>query len=200
MRPRKYRAPDKQCVFAFFTLWKRVKTHVLSDQSVHITHTYCCVSKLWCLERQAFGTPRKYTLSPSKSIKGSNYGDFLKDKHVLLCTRLYKYAPNLESLLTQQYVCVMCTLWSDNTVCTDRDLTYTKCTPSNKIVHPHLYAWYIHIKKNVLFITIVFNFIKLTENYFSTLVLWSYDHLKVDFTSVTTIDIKMTLKWLTTLE
>jgi hypothetical protein len=24
----------------------RVKTHVLSDQSVHITHTYCCVSKL----------------------------------------------------------------------------------------------------------------------------------------------------------
>jgi hypothetical protein len=26
--------------------WKRVKTHVISDQSVHITHTYCCVSKL----------------------------------------------------------------------------------------------------------------------------------------------------------
>ena len=25
------------------------------------------------------------------------------------------YAPNLESLLIQQYVCVMCTLWSDNT-------------------------------------------------------------------------------------
>jgi hypothetical protein len=68
-----------------------------------------------CLERQAFGTPRMYTLSPSKSIKGSNYGAFLKDKNVLLCTRLYKYAPNLESLLTQQYVCVMCTLWSDNT-------------------------------------------------------------------------------------
>ena len=68
-----------------------------------------------CLERQAFGTPRMYALSPSKSIKGSNYGAFLKDKNVLLCTRLYKYAPNLESLLTQQYVCVMCTLWSDNT-------------------------------------------------------------------------------------
>jgi hypothetical protein len=68
-----------------------------------------------CLERQAFGTPRMYTLSPSKSIKGSNYGEFLKDENVLLCTRLYKYAPNLESLLTQQYVCVMCTLWSDNT-------------------------------------------------------------------------------------
>ena len=56
-----------------------------------------------------------YTLSPSKSIKGSNYGEFLKDKNVLLCTQLYKYAPNWESLLTQQYVCVMCTLWSDNT-------------------------------------------------------------------------------------
>jgi hypothetical protein len=68
-----------------------------------------------CLERQAFGTPRMYTLSPSKSIKGSNYGEFLKDKNVLLCTRLYKYALNLESLFTQQYVCVMCTLWSDNT-------------------------------------------------------------------------------------
>jgi hypothetical protein len=34
------------CVFVFFTLWKLVKTHVLSDQSGHITHTYCCVSKL----------------------------------------------------------------------------------------------------------------------------------------------------------
>jgi hypothetical protein len=68
------------CVFAFFTLWKRVKMHEF----------------------------------PSKSIKGSNYGEFLKDKNVLLCTRLYKYAPNLESLLTQQYVCVMCTLWSDS--------------------------------------------------------------------------------------
>jgi hypothetical protein len=34
------------CAFAFFTLRKRVKTHVLSDQSVHITHAYCCVSKL----------------------------------------------------------------------------------------------------------------------------------------------------------
>ena len=42
-------------------------------------------------------------------------GNFSKTKNVLLCTRLYKYAPNLESLLTQQYVCIMCTLWSDNT-------------------------------------------------------------------------------------
>ena len=56
----------------------------------------------WCLERQAFCTPLIYTLSPSKSIKGNNYGEFLKDKNVLLYTRLYKYAPNMESLLTQQ--------------------------------------------------------------------------------------------------
>jgi hypothetical protein len=62
-----------------------------------------------------------YTLSSSKSIKGSNYGEFLKDKNVLLMyttvlsLTAYKYSPNLESLLTQQYVCVMCTLWSDNT-------------------------------------------------------------------------------------
>jgi hypothetical protein len=58
---------------------------------------------------------RNRTLFPSNSIKGSNYREFLKDKNELLRTRLYKYAPNLESLLTQQYVCVMCTLWSDNT-------------------------------------------------------------------------------------
>jgi hypothetical protein len=60
-----------------------------------------------------------YTLSPSKSIKRSNYREFLKDKNVLLIyttvLSAYKYAPNLESLLTQQYVCVKCTLWSDNT-------------------------------------------------------------------------------------
>jgi hypothetical protein len=72
-----------------------------------------------CLERQTFGTPRMYTLSPSKIIKRSNYGEFLKDKNVLLLyttvLSAYKYAPNLESLLTKQYVCVMCTLWSDNT-------------------------------------------------------------------------------------
>jgi hypothetical protein len=72
-----------------------------------------------CLERQTFGTPQMYTLSPSKSIKGSNYREFLKVKNVLLMyttvLSAYKYAPNLESLLTQQYACVMCTLWSDNT-------------------------------------------------------------------------------------
>jgi hypothetical protein len=51
---------------------------------------------------------------PSKSIKGSNYGEFFKDKNVLLMyttvLSAYKYAPNLEILRTQQYVCVTCTL------------------------------------------------------------------------------------------
>jgi hypothetical protein len=64
-------------------------------------------------ERQTFGTPPMYTLSPSKSIKRSKYGEFLKDKNVLLMyttvlsAYMYKYTPNLESLLTQQYVCVI---------------------------------------------------------------------------------------------
>ena len=79
----------------------------------------CNIDRNWMIYRKhpiskLFGTPRMYTLSPSKSITVSNYREFLKDKNVLLCTRLYKYAPNLESLLTQQYVCVMCTLCSDN--------------------------------------------------------------------------------------
>jgi hypothetical protein len=55
-----------------------------------------------------------YALSFEKSIKRSNYREFLKDKNVLLIyttvLSAYKYAPNLESLLTQQYVCVKCTL------------------------------------------------------------------------------------------
>ena len=49
-----------------------------------------------------------YTLSPSKSIKGSKYREFLKDKNVLLMyTTVLSLTPNLESLLTQQYVCVI---------------------------------------------------------------------------------------------
>ena len=39
-----------------------------------------------CLERQAFGTPRMYTLSPSKSIKGSNYVEFLRHKCIVMYT------------------------------------------------------------------------------------------------------------------
>jgi hypothetical protein len=95
------------CKLHLFVILTAIGWFIVNIQSDFFWHQ--------CWERQAFCTPRMYTLSPSKSIKGSNYGEFLKDKNVLLCTRLYKYAPNLESLLTQQYVCVMCTLWSDNT-------------------------------------------------------------------------------------
>jgi hypothetical protein len=102
-----------QIYFRFSSYLLRKPLLILNIQSDLFWHR--------CLERQTFGTPRMYTLSPSKSIKGSNYGEFLKDKNVLLMyttvlsLTAYKYAPNLESLLTQQYVCVMCTLWSDNT-------------------------------------------------------------------------------------
>ena len=64
------------------------------------------------LRRQTFGTPRIYTPSHSKSIKESNYGEFLKDKNALLMyttvssLTAYKYALNLESLLTQHNVCI----------------------------------------------------------------------------------------------
>jgi hypothetical protein len=139
-----------RCVFAFFMLWKRVKTHVLSDQSVHITHTYCCVSKLskfgaylysrvhnntllslrnswfivniqsdlfWhrCLGRQAFGTPRMYTLSPSKSIKGSNYREFLKDQIRVYTLRIHIAVlanfPNSERTGTVLYITIHFCLW-----------------------------------------------------------------------------------------
>ena len=55
-----------------------------------------------------------YALSFEKYKKGSNYREFFNDKNVLLMyttvLSAYKYAPNLESLLTQQYACVICTL------------------------------------------------------------------------------------------
>jgi hypothetical protein len=106
-----------QIYFRFSSYWLR-KPHlfvILTTIGWFIVNIQSDLFWHRCLERQAFCTPRMYTLPPSKSIKRSNYGEFLKDKNVLLCTRLYKYAPNLESLLIQQYVCVMCTLWSDNT-------------------------------------------------------------------------------------
>ena len=52
-----------------------------------------------CLERQTFCTPWMYTLSPSKSIKGSNYGEFLKDK-------MYCYINDCASTLRIWKVCL----------------------------------------------------------------------------------------------
>jgi hypothetical protein len=74
-----------------------------------------------CLERQTFGTPRMYTLSLSKSIKRSNYGEFLKVKNVLSMYTMY-YRQQRTSTLRIWKVCLhsnmymrKCTLWSDNT-------------------------------------------------------------------------------------
>ena len=56
------------------------------------------------LERQTLGTPRMYMLSPSKSIKGSNYREFLKDKNVLL---MYTTVLSDQSVhITHTYCCV----------------------------------------------------------------------------------------------
>ena len=71
-----------------FVILTAIEWFIVNIQSDLFWHQY--------LERQTFGTPRMYALSPSKSIKGSNYGEFLKDKNVLLCTRLYKYAVRSE--------------------------------------------------------------------------------------------------------
>ena len=60
-----------------------------------------------CLERQA----DVYALSFEK-YKGKQLREISQRQK---CIVMYKYVPNLESLLTQQYVCVRCTLWSDNT-------------------------------------------------------------------------------------
>ena len=97
-----------------------------------------------------------YTLSPLKSIKGNNYGEFLKDKNVLLMyttvllLTAYKYAPNLESLLTQQYVCIMCTLWSDDT-CVFTRFYSVKNTNTQLIWSSVLYT----INVNLAFINIL---------------------------------------------
>ena len=40
------RAPDKLRICVFYAMKTSKNAYVLSDQSVHITHTYCCVSKL----------------------------------------------------------------------------------------------------------------------------------------------------------
>ena len=58
-----------------------------------------------CLERQTFGTPRMYTLSLSKSIKRSNYGEFLKVKNVLFMYTMY-YRQQRTSTLRIWKVCI----------------------------------------------------------------------------------------------
>ena len=72
-----------------------------------------------CLGRQAFGTPRMYTLSPSKSIKGSNYGEFLNDK------KMYCYVHDCTSTLQIWKVCLHSNM-------------YAQCVHSDLIIHAFL--------------------------------------------------------------
>jgi hypothetical protein len=70
--------------------WKRNE-----DSSDHLypgdVSIYIQSDLFWhrCLERQTFGTPRMYTLSLSKGIKRSNYGEFLIVKNVLFMYTMY---------------------------------------------------------------------------------------------------------------
>jgi hypothetical protein len=107
------RAPDKLCICVFYAMKTSKNACIIRSECTHYAYILLCkqtyqIRKLhlfviltaigwfivniqsdlfWhrCLERQAFCTPQMYTFSPSKSIKGSNYGEFLKDKNVLLC-------------------------------------------------------------------------------------------------------------------
>jgi hypothetical protein len=97
-----------------------------------------------------------YALSFEK-YKGSNYVEFLKDKNVLLCTRLYKYAPNLESLLTQQYVCVMCTFWSDNTCVFTR--FHSIKNANTQLIWSYIIYFLIQICKKIMIFSYCFKYL-----------------------------------------
>ena len=64
--------------FNLFVILTAIGWFIISIQSDLFWHR--------CLERQTFGTPRMYTISPSKSIKGSNYGEFLRQKCIFMYT------------------------------------------------------------------------------------------------------------------
>ena len=89
-----------------------VKPHLFIDRDWMIYRKHPIRSLLTSMLRKAsIRYPSDVHALSFEKYKESNYGEFLKGKNVLLCTRLYKYAVNLESLLnTQQYACVMCTL------------------------------------------------------------------------------------------
>jgi hypothetical protein len=68
--------------------------------------------------------------------------------NILLCSRLYKYAPNLESLLTQQYVCIKCTLWSDNTCVFTRFHNFPNSERTCTVVYITIYFCLWEIPRN----------------------------------------------------
>jgi hypothetical protein len=72
-----------------------------------------------CLERQTFGTPRMYTLSLSKSIKRSNYGEFLKVKNVLF---MYLKAEGLYRAPDKLRICVFYAMKTSKNACIIRSV------------------------------------------------------------------------------
>jgi hypothetical protein len=66
-----------------FVILTAIGWFILNIQSDLFWHRY--------LERQTLGTPRMYTLSLSKSIKRSNYREFLKVKNILFMYTISVY-------------------------------------------------------------------------------------------------------------
>jgi hypothetical protein len=122
------------CIFAFFTLWKRVKTHF---QRTTCSQIYFCFSSyllrkphlfviltaigwfiisiqsdlFWhrCLERQAFGTPQMYTLSPLKTNKNACIirSECTHYAYILLCKQTFQ----IRSVLVVVYKAIHFCLW-----------------------------------------------------------------------------------------
>ena len=86
-------------------IYFRFSSYLLGAPHLFVILTAIGLFIFWhrCLERQTFGTPRMYTLSPSKIIKESNYGEFLKDKNALL---MYTTVLSLTSTLRIWKVCL----------------------------------------------------------------------------------------------
>jgi hypothetical protein len=93
---REYNSAKGICKYASFS-----KLNIQSDLFWHR-----------CLEMQTFGTPRMYTLSLSKSIKRSNYREFLKVKNVLFMYTMY-YRQQRTSTLRIWKVCVKISIEPD---------------------------------------------------------------------------------------
>ena len=83
-----------------FVILTAIRWFIVNIQSDLFSHR--------CLERQAFGTPWMYTLSPSKSIKGISQ----RQKCIVMYTTVQVRSEFGKFAYTA--IC-MCTLWSDNT-------------------------------------------------------------------------------------
>ena len=91
------RTTCSQIYFRFSSYLLRKPLLILNIQSDLFWHR--------CLEKQTFGTPRMYTFSLSKSIKRSNYREFLKVKNALFMYTMY-YSQQRTSTLQIWKVCL----------------------------------------------------------------------------------------------